>query len=202
MRRIAVVFALLASACGPSYENADGGLVDVVESRPDLPPIAPATECVVITGRDPAEGADHVDTCSDVGYALHPPAAGSHYGQWADFATYDSPVPWGFLVHSLEHGAVILARSCDASACPEVVAAFEQIHASTGDPLCRDHANANRIITVFDPSIDVPIAAVAWGHVYRATCLDTASLSAFVTAHYAQAPENLCFAGNPSPTCP
>jgi hypothetical protein len=157
---------------------------------------------VVITGRDPAAGASHVDVCSEVDYVPHPPAAGSHYGQWADFARYDAPVPWGFLVHSLEHGAVVLVHSCEADACPEVLAAFERIHASTDDPLCRDHTNGNRIITVFDPSIEVPIAAVAWGRVYRATCLDEPTLEEFVSEHYAQAPENLCFAGDQTPSCP
>jgi hypothetical protein len=197
----ALAFVLLLAGCGPPEEADEDGLVDVELFSPAQVPLAPATTCTVKIGRDPAEGASHLDVCSETSYVTHPPAAGSHYRQWADFATYDAPVPWGYLVHSLEHGAVVLVHSCDAAECPEVLDAFARIHDATDDPLCRDHPNANRIVTVYDPSVEVPIAAVAWGHAYRATCLDEASLTAFVEEHYAQAPENLCFAGVASPDC-
>jgi hypothetical protein len=186
--------------CAPQ-PNGDG-LVEVVERRPDAEPIAPALECVVATGRDPAFLRDHLPACSAVDYVPHPPAAGPHYAVWADFARYDAPIPWGFLVHAMEHGAVVLVRSCDADACPEVVDAFERIHEATDDPACREHPNGNRVIRVYDPSVEVPVAAVAWGHVYRATCLDEASLRSFVRDHYAQAPENLCVPGEVAPVCP
>jgi hypothetical protein len=191
------LFAVFLTACpGPAPVD---GLVDAVDTFPDAEPIAPESECVVTTARDPNDDNAHITPCSETDYIPHPPAGGAHYGQWADFATYADPVPWGFLVHSLEHGAVVLAYSCDD--CPEVVAAFESIRADTDDPSCREHPNGNRIIVMRDPSIDVPIAAVAWGHVYRATCLDMESLQAFVDAHYARAPENLCIAGVASPSC-
>lgn len=193
-----VALAALALACaGP----AETGLVDVMETRPDAPPIAPATECVVTTGRAPASDATHHPPCSDLDYPIHPPPGGPHFGQWADFGVYDQPVPLGFLVHSLEHGAVVLAHNC-VEACPDVLSAFEALRADRDDPSCREHPNGSRVIIVPDPTLEVPIAAVAWEHLYLATCLDEPSLRAFVDAHYAQAPEDLCIAGVAAPACP
>jgi hypothetical protein len=53
----------------------------------------------------------------------------------------------------------------------------------------------NRIIVVPQPDLEEPIAALAWEHVYTATCLDEASLQAFIDAHYAMAPEDFCSSG-------
>ena len=40
--------------------------------------------------------------------------------------------------------------------------------------------------------------SAAFGGTYRADCVDAASLTKFVTDHYAKAPEDLCFAGQTS----
>jgi hypothetical protein len=63
------------------------------------------------------------------------------------------------------------------------------------DPGCPDHPRGNRVIVVPDPLLETPIAAVAWEHVYLATCLDAPSLASFVDDHYAMSPEDLCFPG-------
>ncbi len=200
--RLSLLALLLLGACGPGTSNAgDGGLLNVVVERPNAPPIAPHSECVVTTGFEPTAEPAHRADCSAMDFPRYPPSSGPHYGTWADFATYSAPVPWGFLLHSLEHGAVVLAYSC-GDACPEVPAAFARIAAQIDDPLCSTHPNGNRIVLVPDPDLPTPIAAVAWEHVYLATCLDETSLSAFVNANYARARENLCVAGTPTPTCP
>ena len=51
-----------------------------------------------------------------------------------------------------------------------------------------------RVRTVIspDPLITTPIAAAAWGFVYRAECIDLPSLKAFAAAHVAHGPENVC----------
>jgi hypothetical protein len=167
--------------------------LDEVTIHPAATPLPPHTTCSVTTYREEASSRDHLEACSDLELISVPPAAGPHYGQWADFRTYDAPVPWGYLLHSLEHGAVVLAHACEGD-CPEVRAELEAIAADREDALCRDGPTA-RIIVVPAPDLDVPIAAIAWGHVYLATCLDPPSLRAFVDAHYGNAPEDLCVPG-------
>jgi hypothetical protein len=53
------------------------------------------------------EGATHVPCTTAVDYQTEPPSSGNHYQCWAAYQTYTSPIPWGHLVHSLEHGAIV-----------------------------------------------------------------------------------------------
>lgn len=182
----------LASILIACTSPTDGGRLDERVETPDAAPIAPFDTCTVTTYRVPAASAGHVAPCSALDYPELPPSGGDHYGQWAAFGVYDAPVPWGFLVHSMEHGGVVLAHSCEG-ACPEVEAEFAAVAAEHDDPLCRGDA-PNRII-IAPADLDHPVVAVAWEHVYVATCLDPPSLRAFVEAHYGDAPEDLCAQG-------
>lgn len=215
MRHIALGLVLL-SACGDDgTTDGDAGsdvtdagvadaavadaavIVDLETTMPGAAPIAPSADCTVTTWRQPSGPRDHREPCSPLDYPVHPPSSGPHYGVWADFGVYDAAVPWPYLVHSLEHGAVVFAYDCP-SGCPDVVAAFEAIVTDRGDdPMCATNADtASRFIIVPDPALeDGSFAAVAWEHAYVATCLDETSLAAFVDAHYAMAPEDLCAAG-------
>jgi hypothetical protein len=93
----------------------------------------------VQTAREAATSASHVPPCSALDYDV-PPSSGTHYSQWAAFGTYEQPVPWGFLVHALEHGAIVLAYRCDAGAdCTEIRETLQAIvDARPRDSLCRD----------------------------------------------------------------
>jgi hypothetical protein len=165
--------------------------------HPTATPIAPFEECTVYTATERAVSRSHREVCSDLTYASMPPAGGDHYGTWADFGTYDAPIPWPFLVHSLEHGAVVLAYRCDPGPeCDALEAELQTVIDDFGaDDLCRSGGDLNRFILVPDPTLEWAFAAVAWEHLYLATCFDRASLDEFVAANYAHAPENLCAAG-------
>lgn len=184
---------LFVSACAQDAATVDLR-ENVVISRPDAEPIAPATECSVTTYREPALTRDHVDPCAELSLQSMPPTGGAHFARWAHWGMYDSPIPWGFLIHSLEHGGIVLAYDCP-SGCTEVVAELEAIASERDDVVCRDEDSRARFIVVPMPELDVPVAALAWEHGYLATCLDTDSLRSFIDAHYAAAPEDLCAAG-------
>jgi hypothetical protein len=189
-----VRFSLLCLVIACADDPESGVLVDVIVTHPAATPIAPATECTVTTARDPAETANHLPACSALELERTPPVGGVHYSSWADFQTYADPVPWGFLIHAMEHGAVVLAHNC-ADGCPDVLARFERFATELDDPVCRGMVRPNRIIIVPAPDLEVPIAALAWEHLYLATCLDEASLAAFVADHYAMGREDFCFSG-------
>lgn len=194
MNRFGLVAALVLVGCpAPGMSTR----TDEVVTHPDEAPIAPFEECTVYTATERAIARDHREVCSTLTYASHPPAGGSHYGQWAAFGLYDAPVPWPFLVHSLEHGAVVLAYRCEPGAeCDALRAALEGVITDFGtDELCRDADFPSRFVLVPDPDLEWAFAAVAWEHVYLATCFDRTSLDDFVSAHYGQAPEDLCFPG-------
>lgn len=73
----------------------------------------------------PDEGNQHVDPGTDVVYGTVPPTSGSHYPEAADSGFYTGPVPEEALVHSLEHGIVVIWYDPDAP--DEVLDDLEQV---------------------------------------------------------------------------
>lgn len=57
-------------------------------------------------------GREHVPDGTIVEYNSNPPTSGKHYGDWTRAGVYDKPVSDGHLVHSLEHGYVIISYNC------------------------------------------------------------------------------------------
>ncbi|MEO7093354.1 MAG: DUF3105 domain-containing protein, partial [Polyangiales bacterium] len=157
-----------------------------------------------IENTDDAGFVYHVGFDTDVSYCTKPPSSGPHYGVWAAYRSYTTPVPHENLVHDLEHGAVLVLFRCTAAdGCPSVAASLQSvIDARPVDPTC-DVAVKRRVILAPDPALDVAVGAGAWGWTYRATCVDAATLGAFIDAHYGHGTEDTCFDGcaGPFPTC-
>jgi hypothetical protein len=140
------------------------------------------------------EGHTHVPEGTAVAYCTRPPSSGFHYPVWADYRTYDKPVAAPYLVHALEHGAVVITYRC-ATSCPAIASQLQSvIDARPQDPMCGGTIKS-RIILAPDPSLDVAVGAAAWQWTYRASCVDASSLSSFIDAHYALAAENTCAPG-------
>jgi hypothetical protein len=59
------------------------------------------------------EGREHVQIGTEVQYGTNPPTSGNHYAQWTKWGVYDTPKDDRNLVHSLEHGYVIMHYNCD-----------------------------------------------------------------------------------------
>jgi hypothetical protein len=155
---------------------------------------AGAPSCNPLVEEHPIEGAMHVAICSPVTYGTNPPSSGNHYPIWADFGTYDMPVPRGFYVHDLEHGAVVFTYNCP-SGCDDQVAAAQALLDAHQDPLCTTPPPRARIVMTPDPLLDVTFAASAWGWTLRADCFDPVAFGAFLEGHFGQGPEALCIAG-------
>ena len=136
----------------------------------------------------------HVAVCSVVTYSTNPPTSGPHYPSWAAFKVYTSPVPRGFTVHAMEHGAVVVAYNCPDGCDADVAALVDYLAARPADPLCAAPLQ-NRFVVTPDPLLDVPFAASAWGASLKAQCFDLPALGAFIDTYYAKAPENFCFDG-------
>jgi hypothetical protein len=141
----------------------------------------------------------HLAEGTAITWESNPPASGPHFPRWAGYQEFTSPVPRGNWVHSLEHGAVVLLSNCGAlpegADCEPIKQLLRDASASLpSDGMCTAPVRVRTVITP-DPLISTPIAAVAWGFIYRASCVDLPSLSAFAAAHYAKGPENLCANG-------
>ena len=218
MRRLSwlvLPFPLLLAwaGCGEADERASLDLpdasIDRISARPGLgptppaaaPPLAPLVDagCNAAVAAPTLVPGNHLPEGTPIGYASNPPSSGPHYPRWANFQEYDTPVADGFLVHSLEHGAVLLLYKCTPPEdCAAIVTALRGVRDSIAtDPTC-DPSIRVRIILAPRPELDVPVAAAAWGFTYKADCVDVPSITQFARDHYAQAPENFCAAGSTS----
>ena len=143
--------------------------------------------------------ATHVAAGTSLTWPSNPPSSGSHFPQWAAFQEFMTPVPRGNYVHSLEHGAVVLLYNCDlvdAATCDSIKTALRSVSAAiSDDPKCSGLPTRVRTVITPDPKLAEPLAAVSWGFIYRAACVDQPSLNAFAIERYAKAPEDLCAAG-------
>ncbi|MBX3209673.1 MAG: DUF3105 domain-containing protein [Labilithrix sp.] len=157
-------------------------------------PEKPAASCEVTIESPPIAGVRHVPEGTPLTYCSNPPSSGDHYAVWAAFQQYSAPVDWPYLVHSMEHGGVVLLYKCDPPGCPEIVDALVKVRdEAAADAICTD--GSKRIIIAPSPTIPTKVAAAAWGKTYRADCVDAPTLSAFVGENVGKGPENLCAPG-------
>jgi Protein of unknown function (DUF3105) len=149
-------------------------------------------ECNIRIVESPPTSAIHVELCTEVAYSTNPPSGGDHYAIWAAFQTYDYPVPAGFLVHDLEHGAVVFSYNCPEGCDDEVAEVQAFIDNQPVDPLCASFTAPRRVLLVPDPELPSRWAASAWGFALTASCFQSGEFGAFYTAHYGRGPEQLC----------
>jgi hypothetical protein len=155
----------------------------------------PPTGCPDVSGAPlgeashPNEGANHLVTCSSACYGTMPPSSGNHYPTWPVYKAYDQPVPWGFLVHGLEHGSIVVVYNCPCDCPDEVAAAKAWIATLPSDARCDAPP---RVVLAPDPTLDVRWAASAWGWTLRAATFQPAAFQSFFDAHYDHASESIC----------
>lgn len=70
-----------------------------------------------VTQKDQAKsvkelGRDHITNIGGQVYTSNPPTSGSHFASWAKRGAYNRVLSDGYLIHSLEHGYVILSYNC------------------------------------------------------------------------------------------
>ncbi len=60
-------------------------------------------------------GRDHVNDIGNVTYNSNPPTSGPHFPVWAKKGAYDRVISDGYLIHSLEHGYIVISYDCENS---------------------------------------------------------------------------------------
>ena len=151
-----------------------------------------SNQCHALAESHALEGSSHVAACSPTMYLTNPPSSGDHYPYWADYKIYDQPVPWGFLVHQLEHGAVVISYRCKTGCNVDLSAVRAFLATVPPDDVCL----ARKLISVVpDPDLDVAFAASAWTWTLRADCFDPGAFGDFITQHYGHGLERICSGG-------
>ena len=132
----------------------------------------------------PSEGADHVSSGSDIDYERIPPLSGPHYLQAASPGFYEETPALGNLVHSLEHGYVVVyydpgALTPDARADLENLTSTytEQLQAVIAAPHPADNPDATYVLTAWQVRQDMDE-------------YDPETVRAFLDAFRGRGPEN------------
>jgi hypothetical protein len=199
LRASILLLTLALAACGGDPEETDAGPRDTgVPQDAGISDggFVPIGSCTASTASIAVTSARHFPQGTTLPWISNPPAGGDHYQEWLRWAQRYDIIERGNYVHNEEHGGVILLYGCGIG-CDDVGAALERIGRSLPkDALCQDEINA-RWLVARDPLLPpgVGVAAVAWGWIYTAPCLDEASLRNFIGDHYGRAPEATCFEG-------
>lgn len=191
----------LLAACerpplSPTFDAAAGDRADsgtlVVEGG----------QCTSTIQRHADEGFVHISCTKPTDYQTDPPSSGNHYSCWAAYQTYAAPIPWGNLVHSLEHGAMVIVYNCPEGCDDDVASIQSFIDGLPLDEDCAPSLGRNRIILMPDPMLDVRFAASAWTWTLRADCFDPGAFRQFFNDHYDHGRELICSNGwQPAQLC-
>jgi hypothetical protein len=186
----ALLVAVLPLACSPKDDGKP-------HPQPEVTPVesAPMGDCAAVLRSYPGGNAAHLPECSNIIYAMSPPVFGDHYDAWAAYQTYDYPVPLGYLVHDLEHGATVIFYDCPEGCADEVEAAQGFIDALPDDPRCAKAVRV-QVTLVPKPELGARWAASAWGYSLTADCFDPDIFGQFYADHHAHGPEDLCNQGS------
>lgn len=205
--------ALAIAACGSDNDNssssstssgssADGGktadAAPPVCAANTVPPDVRNVSCAVTIQKhalqQPAE--QHLPETTTIAYCSNPPTSGPHYPVWTTFSEFQQPVEWPYLVHSEEHGAVLLLYKCGPEApCPEIVDELRKVK----ERAPADCGGAKRVIIAPDPALTTKVAAAAYGVSLTADCADGPTLDEFVKTYIGKGPEDVCVPGKAFP---
>lgn len=132
-------------------------------------------------------GRTHVKEGEIVKYNSNPPTSGPHYPEWKKPDIYTEPQEDGYLIHSLEHGYVILSYNCDAKPKDGSKVDCDTLKKQLSDVF--KEKGAWKLIVVPRPNLDVPIALTAWTYVDKMDKFDKNRIVAFIDALRDKGPE-------------
>jgi hypothetical protein len=151
-------------------------------------------------------GREHVAVGTEVQYHSNPPTSGSHYEDWTRAGVYPEAKDDRNLVHSLEHGYIIMSYQCNpgfdngsevdeatdsaeasqsgelttAAECDERKAKLEEIYNQKGK---------SKLIVIARSNLDTNFALTAWNYLDKFDEFDKSRIEKFINAHRDNGPE-------------
>lgn len=114
-------------------------------------------------------------------YNSNPPTSGPHDGEWIRAGIFDTPQGDGHLVHSLEHGYIILSYNCSkTNDCEGLKRNLAEVV---------KEKRPKKLIVVPRPTLDTTIALTAWTQIDKFNQFDKNRISRFVDAFRDRGPE-------------
>lgn len=126
-------------------------------------------------------GREHVSEGTQVEYNSNPPTSGPHYANWIRATVSDTPLPDGNLIHSLEHGYVIMSYNCsEGDECEKLKNNLKSVYEKKGQ---------NKLIVVPRPNLDSLIALTAWNRIQKLQEYDEQAIVNFIDSFRNRGPE-------------
>jgi len=125
-------------------------------------------------------GRSHANPDQALSYATDPPTSGTHWPLWTNAGFYTRPEPKEKLMHSLEHGNVVVYYDKPGQEALTQLRSWAQQFNGQWDGL----------IVVPKAGIGPTIELTAWNKLLRLDSWDAPSAAAFVDAYRGRGPEN------------
>jgi len=128
----------------------------------------------------PDYGRGHVSIGTSLSYATDPPTSGTHWPIWTEAGFYTSPQPKEKLVHSLEHGNIVIYYDRPSEE------ALKTLRAWVG----RYRGQWDGLVVVPKAGLGQTLELTAWTKLLRLETWDPAAAAAFIDAYRGRGPEN------------
>jgi Protein of unknown function (DUF3105) len=146
--------------------------------------VSPGTDC-----RDPAQQNDQT-LCSTAPYSSLPAASGPHWdpSALANWGVYSTPQPETQLIHSLEHGGVVIWYDPAVLDAESIDALTNYVNTQTASGVSGRYKFILSPWGGADP-LPAPIVASTWRWLLELETGDTDRIDEFAREHYGDAPE-------------
>jgi len=188
-----VVVALMAVVMIPACSSGSNHQAPMVSSAspspapgPGDPPFGPSDAAIKATDPDIVSfpfdpGGNHLEAGTPITYPTDPPVSGPHYEEFvAEGGFYTYVVPPPYLVHSMEHGGVVIYYS------PQVTP--DQLN-HLRDLAAQNPGRYHQVVVVPRNDPTYPIILTAWTHWLELTSYDASRIDGFTTLFLDQGPE-------------
>ncbi|MBI5358452.1 DUF3105 domain-containing protein [Candidatus Amesbacteria bacterium] len=112
-------------------------------------------------------------------YNSYPPTSGPHDVEWIKPGVYNSPQDKYKLIHSLEHGYIVIHYNCATTEC-ELGKTLSEFGNKMG---------MKKLIVTIDPQIKFPVVLTAWNRILEMKSFDEKLATNFVNSFRGKGPE-------------
>lgn len=147
-------------------------------------------------------GRGHVPVGTKVDYNSNPPTSGKHYEEWIKAGVYDEAKDDRNLVHSLEHGYIIMSYNCSFGSQTNQKEPSRSAEATSSGKVSEEcqklieqlkfifeKKGKHKLIVIPRPNLDSKIALTAWNYLDKFNDFDEKRIEVFIDAHRDQGPE-------------
>ncbi len=129
--------------------------------------------------RSANQGGGHLSPGESIRYLGDPPTSGRHDLKWVDPGVYDTVQRREKLVHSLEHGMIVIYYDTPKAAAFETLKQWADLYGGAWSGL----------VLTRKPGLGASIVLTAWNRVLRLKTFDADAAAAFIDAYRGRGPE-------------